>query len=439
MTNPVWDFVRGYAASEVLRAHMPGHKGRALLGCEPYDLTEVAGADTLDAPSGILAESERNAAALFGSARSCLCTEGSSQCVRAMVYLALLSRAAGTPPRLLAARNVHKSFVYACALCGAEVDWLWPERRSSLCGCGVPPAALEAALARLDAPPAAVYVTSPDYLGALAEVGGLAEVCRARALPLLVDNAHGAYLRFLPRSLHPLDAGAALCCDSAHKTLPVLTGGAWLHVGRDAPAAFAEGAKRALDLFCSTSPSYLTLASLDRCQADLAGGYPRRLAETAEALAALRLELRRQGWTVADSDPLRLTLSGDGAEAAARLRRAGIEPEYAGRDGCVLMLTPENPPETPQRIARALGNPPEGAARPPELPLAVCPRACTLREAVFSPQVRVPVREAAGRICGAPAVSCPPAVPVAVSGERLTAEAVELMEYYGIRAVSVLA
>ncbi|MFR5853540.1 MAG: hypothetical protein ACLUE8_03985 [Lachnospiraceae bacterium] len=76
-----------------------------------------------------------------------------------------------------------------------------------------------------------VYVTSPDYLGGMADVSGLWRRSVTGIVRCwLVDNAHGAYLRFLEPSCHPLDLGADLCCDSAHKTLPVLTGGAYLHL-----------------------------------------------------------------------------------------------------------------------------------------------------------------------------------------------------------------
>lgn len=73
---------------------------------------------------------------------------------------------------ILTARNVHKAFVYGAALLGLEVRWLWPEETGSLCSCRISPERLEAALAELPAPPAAVYVTSPDYLGGMADVPG---------------------------------------------------------------------------------------------------------------------------------------------------------------------------------------------------------------------------------------------------------------------------
>ena len=233
METPIADFVRRYADSGMVRAHMPGHKGKPFLGCEALDITEIRGADSLYEADGMILYSESHAGELFGSGRTVYSTEGSSQCIRAMLYLALTC---GNGSRtVVAARNVHRSFVYAAALLDFEIVWLWPECSTSLCGCLVSAETLERTLATLPAPPAAVYLTSPDYLGSVADISALAEVCRKYGTLLAVDNAHGAYLRFLEPSCHPLDLGADLCCDSAHKTLPALTGGAYLHISRAAP------------------------------------------------------------------------------------------------------------------------------------------------------------------------------------------------------------
>ena len=89
METPIADFLRRYDADRITRFHMPGHKGKEFLGCEHLDITEVKGADALYEADGIIAESEKNATALFGSRRTCYSTEGSSQCIRAMLYLAL--------------------------------------------------------------------------------------------------------------------------------------------------------------------------------------------------------------------------------------------------------------------------------------------------------------------------------------------------------------
>ena len=440
METPVADFVRRYADSGMVRAHMPGHKGKPFLGCEALDITEIQGADSLYEADGIIRRSESCAGKLFSSGRTVYSTEGSSQCIRAMLYLAL---SCGNGSRtVVAARNVHRAFVYAAALLDFEIIWLCPERSTSLCGCPVSAEALERTLATLPAPPAAVYLTSPDYLGGMADISALAEVCRKHGTLLTVDNAHGAYLRFLEPSRHPLDLGADLCCDSAHKTLPVLTGGAYLHIGRAAPASLRESAKTAMAMFGSTSPSYLTLASLDLCNRYLADGYRNRLREMCGHLDETRKMLAAAGWQIEPSDPLRLTIKAPsgttGGQLADRLRENGVECEYADPDFLVLMLTPENGTADIERIVYALGTNDAAYAPRPPLPLSRGERVCSVREALFAPRETIPAAQSLGRVCGAPTVGCPPAIPIAVSGERIGLEALELFRRYGVEQVEVL-
>ena len=147
METPIADFVRRYADSGMIRAHMPGHKGKPFLGCEALDITEIQGADSLYEAEGIIRRSESYAGELFGSGRTVYSTEGSSQCIRAMLYLALTC---GNGSRtVVAARNVHRAFVYAAALLDFEIVWLWPERSTSLCGCPVSPDTLERTLTEM--------------------------------------------------------------------------------------------------------------------------------------------------------------------------------------------------------------------------------------------------------------------------------------------------
>ncbi|MBR4726616.1 MAG: amino acid decarboxylase [Clostridia bacterium] len=421
------------------RLHMPGHKGKGPLGCEAMDITEINGADALYEASGVIAESEENAAALFGARRTLYSTEGSSQCIRAMLYLALTARGRGRGrPVALAARNAHKAFLYAAALCDFDVEWLYPELDvASPCACPVSAAALAARLDGMDEPPFCVYVTSPDYLGGVRDIAALAAACRARGVPLLVDNAHGAYMRFLPEAAHPMELGADMCCDSAHKTLPVLTGGAYLHIAKTADPRFADGAKRALALFGSTSPSYLILQSLDMANAALAGDWPERLSACRARVAALKQTLARRGFDVLDTEPMKLTLVTDGPRAAALLREGGVECEYADEGHVVLMFSPDSAPEDFARIERALTTQ-LPCERPAPWTPPCPPRRMTVREALFAPAETLLVREALGRVCAAPTVSCPPAVPIAVSGEVVTEEVAAAFERFGIREISVI-
>ena len=124
--TPICDFVRRYAGSDMLRLHMPGHKGHGVLGAEALDLTEVAGADSLYDADGIIGESEAIASEIFGC-KTLYSTEGSSQCIRAMLYLAMLyAREQKKRLTVLAGRNAHKTFLSAVALLDADVQWINP-------------------------------------------------------------------------------------------------------------------------------------------------------------------------------------------------------------------------------------------------------------------------------------------------------------------------
>ena len=256
-----------------------------------------------------------------------------------------------------------------------------------------------------------------------------------------------------------------MCCDSAHKTLPVVTGGAYLHLGENAPVQEEAAVRGALALFGSTSPSYLILQSLDACNRQLTESYPAGLQRCCSRLSALRGELNAAAQAAGcpvplaldgpGREPLKLTLDAaalgmTGTALADALRGGQLECEYADPRYVVLMFTPCNPPQDYARLRTVLrqclhGLPAAGGLLQPEelagefMALAQQARAhCTIRQAVFAPQERIPVQQALGRICAMPTVSCPPAIPIAVSGEEITPAALELMQRYGVTEVSVL-
>ena len=144
MNTPIYDFVKDYASKNPIRLHMPGHKGS--YGIEDtwmsqaalYDITEIDGADYLSAPAGIIAESEANAGKLFGCP-TFYSTEGSSLCIRAMLFL--IKKRAGIKgnqrPMILAGRNAHASFVSAAALLDISVDWIMQKETDSYESCTI--------------------------------------------------------------------------------------------------------------------------------------------------------------------------------------------------------------------------------------------------------------------------------------------------------------
>lgn len=442
MDTPVCDFVRDYAGKDPLRLHMPGHKGTPVLGPEGLDITEIEGADELYQAHGIIKQSEENAAALFGTAATFYSTEGSSLCIRAMLYLALLrAKGEGREPLILAGRNAHKTFLSGAALLDLDVEWLCPEG-GSLLSCPVAAEDLERAFGG-ERKPTAVYLTTPDYLGNLLPIRELAEVCHRHGALLLVDNAHGAYLHFLPTPCHPMDLGADVCCDSAHKTLPVLTGGAYLHISKTAPAEMKAWGEAALALFASTSPSYLILQSLDRTNPYLAESFRGELAAFTALMERMKKRLTAQGWVLAGQEPLKLTLAPKaygytGQEMAALLRKEGVESEFADPDFLVGMFTPRQG-EALEKLEAMLSQilrRPVITQTPPPPPRPR--RIMSLREALLSPWEELPLAECQGRVLASANVSCPPAVPILVCGEEVDGAAVQCFEYYGIDRCSVV-
>ncbi|MBS7360688.1 MAG: aminotransferase class I/II-fold pyridoxal phosphate-dependent enzyme [Oscillospiraceae bacterium] len=442
MKTPIYDFCKRYAESETTRFHVPGHKGRAILGIEQLDLTEISGADELYEAQGIIGESENNATDLFGTQKTVYSVEGSSQCIRAMTYLAVKNKTADMKPVIIAPRNAHKAFIYSAALVDFDVEWIYPKESHSVISCTVTPEDLENTLSNLRYTPCGVYITSPDYLGNSADIKGLSEVCHKHNTVLLVDNAHGSYLHFLDNPQHPMDFGADMCCDSAHKTLPVLTGGAYLHINKNANILYAENAKSSMALFGSTSPSYLILSSLDLCNDYLKNHIKEDLKEATFKVAKLKKQLTVNGWSVENSDPLRVTIKApngiSGKEIAQKLKIGSVECEYADKDYIVLMATAFNSDKDYEKVTEALGINNLPYVNHKALPTVKCEKALSIREAMFSRSKTIPVEFSAGRICVETTVSCPPAIPIVVSGEIISEEAVRVFKEYGVERVAVV-
>ena len=440
MTTPIYNFVQKYIKSGTSRFHMPGHKGNGPLGVEPLDITEIAGADILYGADGIIAESEENATALFKTAHTYYSTEGSTLAIKAMLALAIAGK---SEPVILAARNVHKAFIFAAALLDFGVEWIYPDEGEHLCSCHLSPDGLQAAIEALPRLPDAVYITSPDYLGNIADVSALSEVCRRYGIPLLVDNAHGAYLAFTAPALHPIAQGAAMCADSAHKSLPALTGGAYLHISKNATQYIAS-ARNMLSLFASTSPSYLILQSLDLLNSHIFNEYPQRLECAISKTEKTKRELQKLGFAPESTEPLKIVINAakygyTGDELAEHLRQNRIECEFSDRDFIVLMTSTENGDADYSRLVSVMSAIKPKTALPERR--TVLPRsqkAMTLRKAVLSPSETIRTELAEGRILAAPTVSCPPAVPIAVSGELITKAVIEALTAYGISEVSVV-
>lgn len=520
METPVYDFVQSYIQNNPARFHMPGHKGKSFLGCEPGDITEVFGADVLSESQGIIGASQKNACTLFGTGATYYSTEGSSLSIKAMLAAAWMAwkeerqkekqnvkrkekqnveqneiqdkkqkerqhgdfcdRNDGRRPWVLAARNIHRAMIDGCALLDLEVQFIPWKEQMGICSTVVESSMVREILSTVEEKPIGVYLTSPDYLGMQSDIASIAKVCREYHVPLLVDNAHGSYLAFLQENRHPIALGADMCCDSAHKTLPVLTGGGYLHVSKTGVRKYGGYIRKAMTLFGSTSPSYLILQSLDLCNRYLAEHYREKLEQCVCRLEQLRQQMRSEGIPVLSGEPLKLVIDAgecgcSGYEISQEMREGkwrdseghcrGIECEYADDRFVVLMVTPENSygelecleswlQHTRWKQKKGLQQKTllqqneqlqqTNALQKKTVLQQIKPfqgktvQRMTIRQAVFSASEMVPVENAVGRILAQETVSCPPAIPIGISGEEITPEMAEVFRFYGIEKVAVV-
>lgn len=444
MSAPINDFVKRYIQSRTVRFHMPGHKGCSFHGCEAYDITEVKGADYLYQPQGIIAQSRERTAAAFKAAKTLFSTEGSSQCIKTM--LGIVKKTIGDKRlRIAAPRNVHKAFIDGCILLDADVVWLYPSKPSQgICSCDITPAQIEKLLSD-DKDIDCLYITSPDYLGNIADIKAIADISHKAGVPLLVDNAHGAYMAFLEENTHPMALGADMCCDSAHKTLPCYTGGAYLHFSYSAPDSFTENAENIMSMFGSTSPSYLILQSLDLCGEMLAEGtFTEKLAQSTAMVKSCKERIGKLGWIFCGQEKMKITVCAakcgyTGFELGDKLRGAGIEPEYCDEQYVVLMAGISNTQEDFDKLADAFEKLPVKKALDVQTPgLLPAEKKLSMRKAAFSPSQSVDIQSAVSRVCALTVTGCQPSVPVTVSGEVISEYSVELLEACGIRKVNVI-
>lgn len=426
MNTPICNFLERYSAENKLRLHMPGHNGEI-----PHDITEIYGADSLyesNASGGIIGTSEALAAGVFGAKSTCYSCEGSTLAIQAGLAL-LKARGCKT---VAASRYSHRALAYSAALLQMNVKWLYPKDFLSA------DVVYDAnAIKGADA----VFITNVDYFG------GTWKFVDPK-IPVLIDNAHGAYLRFVDKKkfgakyLHPLELGFPLMsAESAHKTLPVLTGGAYLH--------FSEGvdfsrAKEMMALFGTSSPSYLILESLDRFNGMIADNV-QMVNNACEAVELLRGKLVQSGIPIMQTDPLRITINArecglSGFEYAEGLRANGVECEMADENYVVLLFSAATTIEDCERAEMAALF---VSTRPPLPPVkypAIIPSAdMPMWEALYKPQKTVPVERAGGEVCAGFKAPCPPGIPLVMPGEIIDRSVVDALKMHGVKTVPVIA
>lgn len=499
----LYDELVRYCGSDAYPFHMPGHKRRLGQLNDPFsfDITEIDGFDNLHHAEGILLEAEKRAARLYGAEETHFLVNGSTAGI--LSAIGAVTTAGG---HLLMMRASHKAAYHAVAAGGLTAHYL-----SGLCGgsaphirlvggfgkrtssdgaepgrsqadglteldCGQPadPAEVERALAE-DPRIQAVYITSPTYDGIVSDVRAIAEIAHRHGIPLIVDEAHGAHFgmhEIFPESSVKL--GADLVIHSVHKTLPSLTQTALIHV--QGKLVYRRRLREMLDIYQTSSPSYVLMASIDQCIRMLESQGKElfdRLAENLRWFYTAVADLSSISCIVTD-DPSKILLRPAGHEAGElydALRQTWhLQPEMLSRSYVLMLSSIGDDEEGFRRLSEALhqidrswstaGSPPtvgkatmpEGnrrkpvgigeqeeqealsavtgpeasremagsADRPAEHARSSFPEAVmTIRKAQDSAQERVLFAEAAGRVSGEYLYLYPPGIPLITPGERI--------------------
>ncbi len=341
--------------------HMPGHKRAMEWNINPYayDITEISGFDDLHDPKGVLAELNGRLAGFYRAEEALLTVNGSTSGV-----LAAISAAVKPGGRLLLDRGSHRSAYNAVFLRRLGAEYVYPGIDGRM-GINIGFTAGDVdKLLQGNRDISAVFVTSPTYEGVTLDIRGIAEAAHARGIPLIVDAAHGAHFGRPGFPPNPVTEGADVTVMSLHKTLPALTQTAVICLNGE--RVDREAVKRYFDIYVSSSPSYLLMASAERCMDFLDeegtaafekyGGMLKAFRDRCAALRNLCLweppsEAYDMGKIVIAADGNRLS----GPELAKRLRsRYSLEPELVSSRYVLAMTSCMDGPEAFERLWTAL-------------------------------------------------------------------------------------
>lgn len=443
--------------------HVPGHKYGQAMGMhhdpvEPHfllDTTELPGTDNLHEAEGLIKDAQERARDFYGSQETFFLVNGTTAGILAMILTVL-----EPGDTLLMGRDCHQSVYHGAYLAHAKIRWLIPEYDpKTLLNLGIGKESVEASL-KAHPEIKAVVLTYPTYFGICSDLQGISEVCKNYGVLLLVDEAHGAHLPLspnLPQSA--LSAGADICVQSTHKSLPALTQSSMLHVGSQ--RIDGEKLRWMLRMVQTSSPSYLLMQSLDQAVAMAASFGHREMARLLEDLYHFREVAQRIGLRVYGNE-----LIGAGAVHAVDLTKVIVNPSSLGFSGSDLtdylragfgiqmeLSTPwlslgitsiGNRPEDIIALGAALKkaatNSNQGESKIPMglLPPLAPQTILGWREALGAPKTVVSLSESLGAPSGAMITPYPPGIPLLMPGERITQEAIEYLQACRQSGISVM-
>lgn len=475
-----------YARSDMYPFHMPGHKRRTgpeesfMNSCtdsftNPFavDITEIEGFDNLHHPEGILKDSMKWAADVYGADQTYYMINGSTG--------GILAAVCGSVPRggrILVSRNCHKSVYHGICLNQLKTSYVYPQEIEGLgIQGGITAEDVDRMLNRyMDTQ--AVLIVCPTYDGIVSDIEAIARIVHRAGLPLIVDEAHGAHFRYdamFPVSA--LDLGADVVIQSVHKTLPSLTQTALLHIKCNRPDggcyADRERIDRYIHMVQSSSPSYVLMASIENSiyqmeQTDMAP-YGKQLHKLRRRLGQMRhLRLADTGLIgqagIRDLDISKIVVSTrgtclypaedgltgfTGAQLDDILRREyHLEMEMCGADYVTAITTVMDSGEGLERLGDALtridsqltdaGYKPDGRSGNQKSVYSMrCDTAMSMGEAMEEKMASVGLEDSAGCISGEFVYIYPPGIPIVAPGEWISRPILEVILEYRDKGLPV--
>ena len=404
------------------RLHTPGHKGR--LGgiyshISQYDITELNVSGNLYETGNIISEAEAKAAEYFGVKNTFFSAGGATLCIQTALSLF-------RGKKVLFDRNSHISAYNASAL--NEITPVFLYNDISQIPLPISSENVEESL-RTDREISCVFVTSPNYYGLCADIASIYKICRKYGVKLIIDNSHGSHLHIFTGD-GCAEKNADIIIDSAHKTLPVLTGGAYLHINMDADKSDIKSKMR---FFGSTSPSYPIIASLDYARAWLEENGKDEFFKALEKTDIVKNKLKNKNLTLTDDlfggkyylDILRVCiLTNDGYGLSDWLEESGIIPEMASDNTVVMLFSPftsKKEFEFIEHFIDSIGFYIDNYVRT-ENKIIQTRSKIKYSDAFFAPFEYTDIQKAEGRISAENITPYPPGVPILLAGEEINME-----------------
>ncbi len=461
---PIFDTLLAHAKRNVTSFHTPGHKnGKGIdkslkdwtgPNLYTFDVTVFDEVDSLHDPVGPIKKAEELMAEAYGVEHSLFLVNGTS-----VGNIAMFLAACDPGESIIVSRSSHKSIMAGIIFAGVWPIWLQPKIEQNLDI--IFNSTYDQIKDALEMYPEAraVFVTNPTYNGVATEIKKIAELCHRKGKVLLVDEAHGPHLKFhdqLPVSA--VDAGADLCVQSTHKILSALSQGSVLHF--NSKLVDINRVKKIVSMLQTTSPSYLTLASIDvaRKQAVLHG--KEMLSKVIEAAHWARKEINnipsmkcftRQEMNALgfDLDVTKLTINVtktglSGYEVDAILAKEyNIQVDCSDTFNLIAIMGIGSDREDVEKLVSALkdiskkykGNQKNWILKIPSLATEMV---MTPREVFLSHDIKkIPLAKSVGHVSAQTLTPYPPGIPVVIPGERITKEICDYLQDMASKGIRI--